>query len=131
MPERSFPGPFASFTGEAGEWFWRGDRQSGTRRAIAMLAQPDTVGNRHVMLALAKIPPGQAAPWHLHEDFEEFCYFLSGEGVFCCEGQKEVRVAPGSVNVIAPGTLHCHRPTGDEDLLFLWGYAPPGEQLSI
>jgi quercetin dioxygenase-like cupin family protein len=122
---------FATYVGVAGEWTWRGDRLNGTRRAIAMLAEPAKVGNEHVMVALARIPPGQSAPWHVHEDFEEFVYVLEGEGELLCDGDQARPVAPGSVNIIAPGVWHAHRPTGPADLLFLWGYCPPGRQLSI
>lgn len=129
MAERGFPGPFPTFAGEAGEWTARGDRLTHTRREVAMLADPKQVGNRHVMAALARILPGQAAPWHFHEDFEELVYVLEGEGELWSEGFPPRPIRPGTINVIAPGTWHTHRPVGEDPLLFLWAYVPPGVQL--
>jgi quercetin dioxygenase-like cupin family protein len=123
------PAPFLPFVGNAGPWEWRGEARSGTRRAVSMLAQPEQVGNSQVMIALARIPAGQAAPWHWHEDWEEFVYVLEGEGDFWSEGQPVRPVGPGSINVIPPRTWHTHRGRGAAGMLFLWGYAPPGAQL--
>jgi quercetin dioxygenase-like cupin family protein len=120
--------PFPPFASDTHEWEWRGERLRGTRRAVALLAQPEKVGNRQVSVGLARIPSGQAAPWHLHEDHEEFVYVLEGRGEFWCQGAAAIRIGPGSVNIIPPGALHTHRAL-DEDLLFVWGYAPPGMQL--
>lgn len=131
MSAPSAAAAFETFVGEAGPWTWRGDRLAGTRRAVAFLADAETIGNRHVMLALARIPAGQAAPWHMHEDFEEFVYVLEGEGELLVDDRPARAVRPGVVNVIAPGAWHTHRTVGDAELVFLWGYAPPGRQLAI
>lgn len=122
--------PFAPFaqTG-APDWQSRGERAQGTLREVALLADPEHTGNTHVSVALARIPEGSAAPWHFHEDHEEFVYVLDGEGEFWCEGELVAHVEPGSVNVIPPHVWHTHRATRGA-LLFLWGYAPPGAQLS-
>jgi quercetin dioxygenase-like cupin family protein len=111
------------------EWQWRGERLRFTRRAVAMLADPEHVGNEHVLVALARIPAGQSAPWHRHEGHEEFLYMLEGSGEFWCEGTAPRRVERGMVNVVPPGSWHLHRASLHEDLVFLWGYAPPGTQL--
>ncbi len=95
-----------------------------------MLATPEKAGNRQVLVALCRIPAGQAAPWHAHEGHEEFIYILSGSGEFLVEGRDPIAVRPGSLNLVPPDTRHCHRASATEDLLFLWGYAPPGPQLS-
>jgi quercetin dioxygenase-like cupin family protein len=119
---------FETYVGTAGEWTWLGDRASGTSRAAAMLAVPGVVGNRHVKIGLARIPAGQGAPLHVHHDFEEFVYVLEGVGELLTDRSVSRAIAPGSINIIAPGTTHAHRNVGDRDLVFLWGYAPPGEQ---
>ena len=125
--------PFEPYTTQvppSEEWEWRGDEESGTRRSVAMLVTPDMVGNTSVMVALARIPKGQAAPWHKHDGHEEFVYVLEGEAEFECEGKSPVHIGPGSVNLIPPGAVHRHSQTGPKDFVFLWGYAPPGEQLT-
>lgn len=121
--------PFAAFASDRRDWQWRGDRLRGTRRSVSLLATPEVVGNAEVSLGLARIPAGQAAPWHLHAEHEEFVYVLEGEGQFWCQGTPAARIVPGSVNVIPPGALHTHIADAG-DLVFLWGYAPPGEQLT-
>jgi len=110
------------------EWEWRGERLRRTRRAVAVLVTPELAGNAAVLLALARIPPGQAAPWHRHAGHEEFVYVLKGCGEFWCEAMGPRAVREGSVNLVPPGVWHLHR-AGEEELVFVWGYAPPGEQL--
>lgn len=123
---------FSPFTTNAdeGDWEWRGDQLNLTRRAVMRLAGPQRGGNDAVEIALARIPAGNAAPWHRHVDHEEFVYVISGAGLFWAEGQAPAPVAAGSVNLIPPHCWHCHT-AGPEDLVFLWGYAPPGEQLTV
>jgi len=110
-------------------WEWRGDEATRTRRAVAMLASPELVGNKQVLIALCRIPAGEGAPWHAHQDHEEFTYVLSGRGQFLAEGRAPIGVVQGSLSVIPPGLRHRHVAGADEDLIFLWGYAPPGKQL--
>ena len=121
--------PFPPFAA-SGEpiWEWRGDEASGTHRAVAHLADPERVGNSQVSVALARIPAGQAAPWHFHHHHEEFVFILEGTGEFWCDGQLVAEISPGTVNIIPPNSWHTHRAV-KEDLVFLWGYAPPGPQL--
>lgn len=95
-----------------------------------MLGTPETVGNQHVLVGLARIPARQAAPWHQHHGHEEFVYVLEGAGQFWCQGSPPLAVGPGSFNLIPPERWHMHRSTLTEDLVFLWGYAPPGTRLT-
>jgi len=121
--------PFVPFAAEGASWEWRGDRLHGTRREVALLATPEVVGNRHVTVGLVRFADGMAAPWHVHEDWEEFVYVLEGQGEFLCDSLPAVPIGPGSVNVIPPGAWHTHRARGGT-LQCLWGYSPPGVQLT-
>lgn len=121
--------PFVPFATDGARWEWRGDRLLGTRREVALLATPETVGNRQVTVGLVRFDDGMAAPWHVHGDWEEFVYVLEGEGEFLCESLRTTPIRPGSVNIIPPGAWHTHRARGGT-LLCLWGYSPPGTQLT-
>ena len=125
------PEPFAPLlVSPPYSWEWRGERLRWTRRSVTLLATPDSVGNAHIAIGMARIPARQAAPWHRHTGHEEFVFVLEGNGEFCCELVPPQPITSGSLNVIPPDQWHLHRAAQDEDLLFLWGYAPPGIQLT-
>ena len=79
-------------------------------------------GSRSVTLRLAEIPvpqPGESerAP-HLHNDFEECIYVLSGEGsTFADSGTFPLR--PGDTLLMPAGEKHVTRNTGSQPLLLL------------
>ncbi len=128
MPGRAEP--FAPFLRDPPHsWEWRGERLRWTRRHIAILASPEISGNEQVLIGLARIPARQAAPWHRHEGHEEFVFVLEGRGEFWAERMGRAEVGPGSLNLIPPGSWHMHRSRADSDLVFLWGYTPPGQNL--
>lgn len=106
-------------------WEWRGEVASRTRRQVKMLIDPAAHDAEFVLLGLASIPPGHAAPWHRHIGHEEFCTVLSGHGEFWTATER-YPIGPGDTQLVAPGELHTHRQVGEEPLVFLWGYAPPG-----
>ena len=110
-------------------WESRGTVEAATHREVAMLVQPDREGAEHVQIGLVRINGRNAAPWHIHEGHEEFCHVLSGRGEFWTSTRR-YEIGPGDTQLVAPGEPHLHRPTSDEPLLVLWGYAPPGPQLS-
>lgn len=110
-------------------WEWRGNANEGTLRCVGALVNPSDAGSKNLMIGLCRIPQGQAAPLHHHEVQEEFIYVLEGEGEFVVggeDGEAVERVTVGSFNLIPPGVEHCHRASTDRDLLFVWGYSPPG-----
>lgn len=109
-------------------WEWRGSVEAATRRAVLMLLRADKEGSEHVEIGLARIEGRNAAPWHVHEGHEEFCHIVSGRGEFWTQ-HRRYEVGPGDTQLVAPGEPHLHRAVGDEPLVFLWGYAPPGPQL--
>lgn len=107
-------------------WEWRGHVQARTRREVQMLIDPAQHGAEFVVLGLAAIPRGHAAPWHRHIGHEEFCTVLSGHGEFWTQSAR-YSIGPGDTQLVAPNELHMHRQAGDESLVFVWGYAPPGQ----
>jgi mannose-6-phosphate isomerase-like protein (cupin superfamily) len=52
---------------------------------------------------------------HLHREFEECIYVLSGEGTTVCES-GEIAIKPGDIVLIPPGEKHMTRNTGSVPL---------------
>jgi putative monooxygenase len=67
--------------------------------------------------------PGGMVPEHKHENEEEVMYFISGQGKFIT-ADEEIDLAPGICVYNPPGAMHKIVNTGDEDLEFVWIYAP-------
>jgi mannose-6-phosphate isomerase-like protein (cupin superfamily) len=85
------------------------------------------IGSR-VTVRIAAIPvpkPGDAARGpHLHRDFEECIYVLSGRGVTWSES-GELALEPGALVLVPPGEKHMTRNTGDEPLVLLCFFPVP------
>lgn len=61
---------------------------------------------------------------HLHRDFEEVIYVLSGRGTTHAES-GEIAIAPGDIVVIPPGEKHMTQNTGTEPLVLLCFFPTP------
>ena|SRR5918999_3720505 len=85
------------------------------------------VGSR-VTLRIAEVPvakPGDALRGpHLHHDFEECIYVLSGRGTTHAES-GEIPIKPGDIVLIPAGEKHMTRNTGTEPLILLCFFPVP------
>jgi mannose-6-phosphate isomerase-like protein (cupin superfamily) len=85
------------------------------------------VGSR-VTFRIAEIPAPQAGDKprgpHLHREFEECIYVLSGEGTTHAES-GEIAVRPGDIVLIPPGEKHMTRNTGSVPLVLLCFFPVP------
>jgi mannose-6-phosphate isomerase-like protein (cupin superfamily) len=61
---------------------------------------------------------------HLHREFEECIYLLSGEGTTHAES-GEIAVKPGDIVLIPPGEKHMTRNTGSVPLVLLCFFPVP------
>jgi mannose-6-phosphate isomerase-like protein (cupin superfamily) len=61
---------------------------------------------------------------HLHREFEECIYVLSGEGTTHAES-GEIAVKPGDIVLIPPGEKHMTRNTGSVPLVLLCFFPVP------
>jgi mannose-6-phosphate isomerase-like protein (cupin superfamily) len=81
-----------------------------------------------VTLRIAEIPVPQAGDKprgpHLHREFEECIYVLSGEGTTYAES-GEIAVKPGDIVLIPPGEKHMTRNTGSVPLVLLCFFPVP------
>jgi mannose-6-phosphate isomerase-like protein (cupin superfamily) len=85
------------------------------------------IGSR-VTFRIAEIPVPQAGDKprgpHLHREFEECIYVLSGEGTTYAES-GEIAVKPGDIVLIPPGEKHMTRNTGSVPLVLLCFFPVP------
>jgi mannose-6-phosphate isomerase-like protein (cupin superfamily) len=81
-----------------------------------------------VSFRIAEIPvpqPGDKPRGpHLHRDFEECIYVLSGEGTTHAES-GEIAIKPGDIVLIPPGEKHMTRNTGNVPLVLLCFFPVP------
>ena len=85
------------------------------------------IGSR-VTFRIAEIPVPKAGDKprgpHLHREFEECIYVLSGEGRTLAES-GEMAIKPGDVVLIPPGEKHMTRNTGSVPLVLLCFFPVP------
>jgi mannose-6-phosphate isomerase-like protein (cupin superfamily) len=85
------------------------------------------IGSR-VTFRIAEIPVPKAGDKprgpHLHREFEECIYVLSGEGTTHAES-GEIAVKPGDIVLIPPGEKHMTRNTGSVPLVLLCFFPVP------
>ena len=85
------------------------------------------IGSR-VTFRIAEIPVPQAGDKprgpHLHREFEECIYVLSGEGTTHAES-GEIAIKPGDIVLIPPGEKHMTRNTGSVPLVLLCFFPVP------
>ena len=81
-----------------------------------------------VTFRIAEIPVPQAGDKprgpHLHREFEECIYVLSGEGRSLAES-GEMAIKPGDVVLFPPGEKHMTRNTGNVPLVLLCFFPVP------
>lgn len=88
-----------------------------------ILVSEKTVGAQNLAMGLNKTHQGGMVPDHKHDNEEEVMYFISGKGKFITE-DGEFDLKPGICVYNPPGGMHRIVNTGDEDLEFIWIYAP-------
>lgn len=107
--------------GESGD----GKRIDG--RALAVKASPIKGNSRHLVVGTATLPPGFSTRAHSH-DAEEVAVVLRGAGSVDIEGVNH-RLDKGTVLVTPANLVHVtHSDPGEEPLVVLWFYAPPGAE---
>jgi len=74
-------------------------------------------------LAEAIVPVGVMTKRHYHRQSEELYHVTAGEGLMML-GDDQFSVAVGDTVCILPGTEHCIKNTGIQDLLILCSCSP-------
>lgn len=97
-------------------------------RLIKLLSSPSISRNStHFAVGLSLIEPGRIHEEHSH-DAEEVIYIISGKGELTINGNEIVSLSKGTVIVLKAGEKHSIKVLGDEQLVCLWIYAPPGPE---
>ena len=94
---------------------------------VRILLDEPTAGSGNASFDLLTFEPGAVVPPHVHAASTEILYVLEGTGSGLVGGEP-VRVEPGVVLHIPPGTLHSFVNDGGEPVRAVQVYAPPGPE---
>lgn len=96
------------------------------RREIKLLASPKSKIKRDdFAMGLTIIEPGKIHEAHEHNSNEEIVFVYEGKGIANI-GDISTSVEKGDLIGIDYNEAHSFTNTGDEDLVLLWVYSPPG-----
>ena len=90
---------------------------------ISELMHPSLHASQNQSLAEAMVPAGTTTHLHRHYNSEELYHITAGGGIMRLD-EEEFEVKTGDTICIAPGTAHCIRNTGTEDLVILCCCSP-------
>jgi mannose-6-phosphate isomerase-like protein (cupin superfamily) len=90
---------------------------------IRELMHPNEHGNRNQSFAEAIVPVGVTTRLHRHQRSEELYHITAGSGLLTL-ADKQFEVVAGDTICIPPGTAHCIRNTGADELRILCACAP-------
>lgn len=90
---------------------------------IRELMHPSVHGNRNQSFAEAVVPPGVSTLLHRHHRSEELYHITAGSGLMTL-AHEQFEVTAGDTICIPPGTSHCIRNTGADDLRILCACSP-------
>ena len=94
-------------------------------RKNKLIIGPKAFGScKNMSMGIAEFPIGVVAPEHSHENEEEVCYIVSGEGQLLV-GERIEPLKRGVCVYIAPGIVHQTRNTGKDVLKVLYVFSPP------
>lgn len=96
-------------------------------RAVAVKASPMKANSAKLVVGTACLPAGFTTRAHSHEA-EEVAVVLSGSGQVDIDGVLH-RLETGTVLLTPSNAVHVtHSDPGDEPMVVLWFYAPPGSE---
>jgi quercetin dioxygenase-like cupin family protein len=104
-----------------------GDAKRIDGRALAVKASPMRSNSTHIVVGTATLPPGFSTRPHSHSA-EEVAVVLRGSGWVDIDGAPH-RITQGTLLVTPADLVHVtHSDPGEEPLVVLWFYAPPGAE---
>ena len=110
------------------EQVWIGLEEEGLRRKVFRSVNESQVGAKKIVAGVAIFEPGERCAPHHHPDSEEFNFIVKGSGIVIDgTNNKETRFKLHDFIFIPEGVEHVHYNDGNEPLLLLFAYAPPGE----
>jgi putative monooxygenase len=110
------------------EQVWIGLKEEGLRRKVFRSVNEAQVGAKKIVGGLAIFEPGERCAPHHHPESEEINFIVKGSGIVIDgTNKKETRFKLHDFIFIPQGVEHVHYNDGNEPLLLLFAYAPPGE----
>lgn len=82
-------------------------------------------GVSSVSLLTEELMPGSIIPTHKHLHADEFFFFQQGTGSISIE-DKTFSFKPGTTGFVPKNTWHSIKNTGDEKVIFSFGFSPAG-----
>lgn len=113
-----------------GRQYWIGLEHPGFRRKVFRAVDAELCGSEHLVAGITVFPQGEASSLHAHEGSEEMDVVLAGRGEVVDGAGRRTSFGPHDVIFIPKGVEHQHVNTGEEPLVLLWCYTPPGENPS-
>lgn len=101
-----------------------------SKKVSKILIDP-VLGSTNVAIGIVTYPPGEKGSPHAHEDCEEFMLILKGRAKVVNEDGSFEIAEPLDLIYAPPKTKHSIENAGNEDLVFVWIYSPPGEEKKI
>lgn len=86
-------------------------------------------GSRLIGLLESEVPPGGGFPGHVHDEYEEVFYVLSGDIEYLL-GDGWITAQPGSTVFVPPGRVHAFRNTTDRPARHL-AIASPADAMTM
>jgi len=84
-----------------------------------------TDGISSVSLLTEELVPGSVIPMHKHIHADEFFFFSQGTGIFILD-DKTFSFKPGTTAFVPKNTWHSLKNTGDDNVIFNFGFSPAG-----
>lgn len=110
-----------------GRQYWIGLEEAGFRRKVFRAVDAELCGSEVFVAGITVFPPGEASSLHSHGGSEELDVVLAGRGEVVDGAGRRQSFGPQDMIFIPKGVEHQHVNTGEEPLVLLWCYAPPGE----
>lgn len=95
------------------------------KRILTILIDKISMGAENMAVGLGRFKSGQKCAPHKHDDSEEAYYILEGRGIIKIDEEK-YEVSKGNAIFIPKGYTHQVMNNHEEDLVFIWVMAPPG-----
>ena len=96
---------------------------------IKILATPETVGSKNIVLVYGLFGPGEGLVPHIHPSSEEIYHVVRGKGTVYVGREKKVRpIDAGMTLYIPPGEIHFVRNTGEKTLEVAFCLSPGTEE---
>ena len=101
---------------------------------LSWLSEPRVTAAERFSAGVVRLEQGKGHDRHNHPGVEEILYVVTGRGwqvVDAPTGRVEREVGPGVLIHIPPDTYHSTVNTGDEVMVLLAIYAPPGPEAAL